>query len=144
MKTANPRRSKAVWDTGEGVEEAMLELSKMEQKLQTAVRTQRLAIESSDLHLKEEAFNEPDIRPKIYTPNQKTIPARQNLEGKSDAVTGTSTAPLDVEDAEVAAGDVAEAEEEDTAERGANRPPPVNSDTLPLPWKGRLGYVSSS
>ncbi|KAI6767552.1 hypothetical protein HG530_005561 [Fusarium avenaceum] len=141
MKTVNPRRSKAVWDTGEGVEEAMRELSKMEQKLQTAVRTQRLAIESSDLHLKEEAFNEPDIRPKMYTPNQKTIPARQNLEGKSDAVTGTSTAPLDVEDAEVAAGDVAEAEEEDTAERGANRPPPVNSDTLPLPWKGRLGYA---
>lgn len=22
------------------------------------------------------------------------------------------------------------------------RPPPVNSDYLPLPWKGRLGYVS--
>jgi hypothetical protein len=24
----------------------------------------------------------------------------------------------------------------------ARRPPPVNSDYLPLPWKGRLGYVS--
>jgi len=23
----------------------------------------------------------------------------------------------------------------------AARPPPVNSDYLPLPWKGRLGYV---
>lgn len=28
------------------------------------------------------------------------------------------------------------------AERGAKRSPPVNSDYLPLPWKGRLGYVS--
>lgn len=26
----------------------------------------------------------------------------------------------------------------------ARRPPPVNSDYLPLPWKGRLGYVSIS
>lgn len=26
--------------------------------------------------------------------------------------------------------------------KGANRPPAVNSDYLPLPWKGRLGYVS--
>lgn len=25
-----------------------------------------------------------------------------------------------------------------------SRPPPVNSDYLPLPWRGRLGYVSSS
>lgn len=25
-----------------------------------------------------------------------------------------------------------------------SRPPPVNSDYLPLPWKGRLGYVSAS
>lgn len=27
---------------------------------------------------------------------------------------------------------------------GARRPPPVNSDILPLPWEGRLGYVSLS
>jgi len=26
-------------------------------------------------------------------------------------------------------------------ERGAARPPPVNSDYLPLPWRGRLGYA---
>lgn len=26
--------------------------------------------------------------------------------------------------------------------KGANRPPAVNSDYLPLPWKGRLGFVS--
>ncbi|KAJ4046503.1 UV-damage endonuclease [Fusarium oxysporum] len=29
----------------------------------------------------------------------------------------------------------------DGMDRGANRPPPVNSETLPLPWKGRLGYA---
>jgi UV DNA damage endonuclease len=143
-KKAGPKKAKAVLDTGEGVEEAMRELSEMEQKLQTAVRTQRLAVESSYLHVKKDAINEPDIRPKMHSPDRETVTARQNLEGKSDAVTPKSTAPLDVGDAELAAGDVADATgEEDSADRGANRPPPVNSDTLPLPWKGRLGYVSS-
>ena len=36
-----------------------------------------------------------------------------------------------------------EADEEELTE-ALSRPPPVNSDYLPLPWKGRLGYVSSS
>lgn len=35
------------------------------------------------------------------------------------------------------------AEDVDAMKLEARRPPPVNSDYLPLPWKGRLGYVSS-
>lgn len=34
-----------------------------------------------------------------------------------------------------------EAENEEEVEEALSRPPPVNSDFLPLPWKGRLGYV---
>ena len=34
-----------------------------------------------------------------------------------------------------------EADEEEI-QTALSRPPPVNSDYLPLPWKGRLGYVS--
>lgn len=34
------------------------------------------------------------------------------------------------------------AEDYDAVKRDAARPPPVNSGYLPLPWKGRLGYVS--
>lgn len=34
-----------------------------------------------------------------------------------------------------------EAGEEEVKE-ASSRPPPVNSSYLPLPWKGRLGYVS--
>jgi len=40
--------------------------------------------------------------------------------------------------------DVPPAEDVDTMKKEAARPPPVNSDYLPLPWKGRLGYVSQS
>lgn len=32
----------------------------------------------------------------------------------------------------------------DPADRGAKRSPAINSDVLPLPWKGRLGYVCVS
>jgi UV DNA damage endonuclease len=32
-------------------------------------------------------------------------------------------------------------EDLDTMKKEAGRPPPVNTDYLPLPWKGRLGYV---
>ena len=45
-------------------------------------------------------------------------------------------------------GDPELAEEEGVAPEElwetSGRPPPVNSDYLPLPWKGRLGYVSPS
>lgn len=34
-----------------------------------------------------------------------------------------------------------EADEEEI-QAALSRPPPVNSDYLPLPWKGRIGYVS--
>jgi UV DNA damage endonuclease len=38
--------------------------------------------------------------------------------------------------------DVGPAEDVDVMKKEAGRPPPVNSGYLPLPWKGRLGYVS--
>jgi UV DNA damage endonuclease len=34
--------------------------------------------------------------------------------------------------------------EADELKDALSRPPPVNSDYLPLPWKGRLGYVSTA
>ena len=39
--------------------------------------------------------------------------------------------------------DAGPVENVDVMKREAGRPPPVNSGYLPLPWKGRLGYVSS-
>lgn len=41
-------------------------------------------------------------------------------------------------------GDDVHEEAPELAERGAKRAPAVNSDFLPLPWKGRLGYVRLS
>ena len=38
--------------------------------------------------------------------------------------------------------EVDEEADEEEIQAALSRPPPVNSDYLPLPWKGRLGYVS--
>lgn len=38
--------------------------------------------------------------------------------------------------------DASPLEDVDVMKKEAGRPPPVNSGYLPLPWKGRLGYVS--
>ncbi len=38
----------------------------------------------------------------------------------------------------------AENEDEGEVKEALSRPPPVNSEYLPLPWKGRLGYVRSA
>jgi hypothetical protein len=34
-------------------------------------------------------------------------------------------------------------EDEEVLQAAISRPPPVHSSYIPLPWKGRLGYVSS-
>lgn len=44
-------------------------------------------------------------------------------------------------DPEAADGLDAENEDEVEVKEAMSRPPPVNSEYLPLPWKGRLGYV---
>ncbi|KAM5344747.1 hypothetical protein ACJ41O_010609 [Fusarium nematophilum] len=133
----NRRDRKAVWVTGEGVEEAMRELSEMEHKLQVAVRRQRLAVETSDLHVEPEVANKLDIRPRIHSPGRETVRTRQ--ERKSECI---DRAPLDGHEADLAMRDVIDAKTEDNGlDRGASRPPPVNSDRLPLPWLGRLGYA---
>jgi UV DNA damage endonuclease len=44
-------------------------------------------------------------------------------------------------DPEDADGPEAEYEDEAEVKEALSRPPPVNSEYLPLPWKGRLGYV---
>ena len=65
---------------------------------------------------------------KRETPSK--VVASQKSEGKS---AGASADPE--------ADDEVEADEEEVKE-ALSRPPPVHSDYLPLPWKGRLGYVS--
>lgn len=60
--------------------------------------------------------------------------AAKNVTGSTED-TGASGDPEDAEGLE---------EDEIEVKEALSRPPPVNSEYLPLPWKGRLGYVRRS
>jgi UV DNA damage endonuclease len=67
---------------------------------------------------------------------------------KDDAVVEATPKKTPVKKAAKANDDMDDPEAEDFEEadeaevnEASRRPPPVNSDYLPLPWKGRLGYV---
>ncbi|PKK51727.1 hypothetical protein CI102_4258 [Trichoderma harzianum] len=117
----------------EAFERTMRELGEMGLKLQSAVKIQRLAVETSDLskcdpeRVREEAF-------KLRPASMRQAKAEQKVEEK--------TPEKSIVDTDLQSADAAEEKaDSEVVERTARRPPPVNSDVLPLPWKGRLGYA---
>ena len=61
---------------------------------------------------------------------------------KSDSKSSNGIIPPENLPSEDADSDVDEEFDEAKIQEAFSRPPPVNSSYLPLPWKGRLGYVS--
>lgn len=103
---------------------------------------------NSDSSLSDVSEFEPDIQPpSTYHPRKTqrgklTNTTRKTVEPQK---LSPAIAPKRSEDTEAqfldpeAEGDVEAGEEEIQA--ALSRPPPVHSEYLPLPWKGRLGYV---
>jgi UV DNA damage endonuclease len=116
----------------EGVNRAIQGLVRMERRLQRAVKRQKLKVEESIGLEKEDSIVEKAFKPRSKKGLTETVngPLPDKLP-TSDVDGKGSDCEKNVEDAS-----------EEAVERGAARPPPVNSDYLPLPWKGRLGYVS--
>lgn len=126
----------------------------MEQRLQSDVKRQQHAVEASEL-----------VDAGLSQSQAPAFQSKPNRRGRKEVVNqplpddGTlrpappeeiEAAPLDNDEAAEAAKDInadvdeveVEAQEEPT-DNGAARPPAVNSNYLPLPWTGRLGYVRS-
>lgn len=124
----------------EGVAQAIRDLGVMEAKLQNDAKMQRLAVETSDLYADEEEGLRPTPRGEQPLKSSKEVINQHVMDtGEPDKV---EQAPMSNPDAEVVARDLVAAENEaDAVERGPKRAPPVNSEILPLPWSGRLGYV---
>ena len=74
-------------------------------------------------------------RPKAAVPNGHVKPTEES--GAAPAATKNSK---EAEPGDPEAEGIEEADEEEVKE-ALSRPPPINSDYLPLPWKGRLGYA---
>jgi UV DNA damage endonuclease len=116
----------------EAVERARHTLSEMEHKLLDEAKRQRLAIEASDLAsiAADEDANSADT----VTHGSKKRPGAQ-----SAAHLGEKKVKIEPG----APADGTSLDDDEVGDRGPRRPPPVNSDRLPLPWTGRLGYVRS-
>ncbi|KAK9783595.1 putative UV-damage endonuclease [Seiridium cardinale] len=133
-----------------GVEHAMDDLQEMEEKFRKSVKRQKLAINSSALSSK---LQDPVLsaQSKAFTPAITTDKANLDDDGDPELAEkgrpsrkdGNKTPELAdkaaVGDAEI--GDEVETEDVAALKEEGARPPPVNSDYLPLPWKGRLGYA---
>ncbi len=101
--------------------------------------------------MKQDGISDLDNAPQLDTPSNKKpkrTPTKASLAAKkgSDeikAFKAEQAAKKAVDNVKMEDGDDQpdEVEDLDTERREAGRPPPVNSDYLPLPWTGRLGYV---
>ena len=133
-----------------GVNMALESLRKMEDDFRDTVKRQKQVVDESIVSpatAEENAFfprteerTGPDtLPPKVEKKGLGQMASIIKKEQQGEAL----PAPTTAEDPEDGDQDGVP-EENDTSmvkEQGA-RPPPVNSDYLPLPWKGRLGYVN--
>lgn len=120
----------------EGAASALRRLEEMEASFKNDIKRRRLQIEQSMVNGADAGRQPPALK----------LRGTASL-GKSDVVhlDRILITPEEEKDHpfETAKDDDSEARDEliETI-KGANRPPAVNSDYLPLPWRGRLGYVS--
>lgn len=134
---------------GLSVQDAMQELSAMEIKLQRDVRRQRLAVETSDLNM--ESAAKAELGPRYHLSAKDTVVSRPALKTaqkeeiyKQTIKQGCEQTSPSNQGADAAFDDLVEDALDNGFDRAANRPPAVDSDVLPLPWSGRLGYVSNT
>ncbi|KAI0115590.1 UV-endonuclease UvdE-domain-containing protein [Nemania sp. FL0031] len=117
----------------DGAKIALSGLQEMEDRLRNDVKRQKLAIKQSDVQsngLEKECVA---LIPRPIKSQPDVLPSRNETEGKKKV----SRLILDGDDA----GSVFDENETTIIKQEGARPPPVNSDYLPLPWKGRLGYA---
>lgn len=102
--------------------------------------------EDSDSPLSDISEVEPPPAKKRATPAKKKAAASAKSEGSVETPVKPSPVRAEkVNGIEALSDPEAEGEEvvdEEDLKQALARPPPVNSDYLPLPWKGRIGYVS--
>lgn len=120
----------------EGVANAMQGLSEMESSFKRDIKRRKLQVE--------ESVFEPSAARTALFPPRISRQSTDVLQVDQLLLTPERDA-CDADDQgwEPAMGTEMETQEDapEAVERGAKRTPAVNSDYLPLPWKGRLGYV---
>ncbi|KAI2465191.1 UV-endonuclease UvdE [Annulohypoxylon bovei var. microspora] len=119
-------------------------LREMEDNFRDAVKRQKLALDESSL---QGALNTTDEDSPFLPKPTKTDPDSTTTQSEKH-LCRTDTIKNETNNTEQHSGAYEDREEGDLKETDANafkqegsRPPPVNSNYLPLPWKGRIGYA---
>jgi UV DNA damage endonuclease len=153
-KGTGPRAKKhgarEIQDPPPTVDSAMDDLKAMESRLRKSVKRQKLAIGASEVMGSSTQAQPEDLAflPRATRSAQSTLPL-----SKEQNHLGTVPFPPpdnkrqvfpenDAADSEVEAENELPPEDAASMKQDGARPPPVNSGYLPLPWKGRLGYVN--
>ena len=136
-----PKALRASPDGDDGEERMNVEQAGMDVKNQVKEEVSDLS-ELSDI-------SEP-VQPKRATskskaPNKTTLEDAASNESKRTPAKTAKKEAINVKEPQFLDPEAEADEEADEEEIQAalSRPPPVNSDYLPLPWKGRLGYVGA-
>lgn len=119
----------------EGVADARQGLSEMELTFKRDIKRRKLQVEES-------VFESNPTQPAPFRPRMSREPSGSVSRVDRPLLTPDAD-PCDADDKGWEATMGTEDEPPGAADRGAKRAPAINSDYLPLPWKGRLGYVGS-
>lgn len=137
--TAAKKLNRKVKDAKVDVDNAIESLEEMELAFKRDTKRRKLQVESSIISSHDDSGN-PAFRPRMGRGESVVLQPGRLLhtpeqDGNNDAVPDNRVG---------SPGDNVDAPEDalEPADRGAKRAPAVNSDYLPLPWRGRLGYVS--
>ncbi|RYP79790.1 hypothetical protein DL770_006505 [Monosporascus sp. CRB-9-2] len=144
--------TKIKWDTIEesgSVDKAVESLRKMEDNLRNTVKRQKKVVgeslvtaptsEDSAFFPIHEKTGEEMLSPRLEMKGLDDMEPLLKEERKGEPV---PTVPPGVDSDEGGLIGVPEENDINQIKREGARPPPVNSDYLPLPWKGRLGYAN--
>lgn len=141
--------------TKEGVKLAIDGLATMERRLRMATKTQKQKVakttfadsleppDPNDSDAESDSVRASTLRKKEPSKQEqlRSNKTEQKAPKGRHAARQPELTPIDENVGDPGPVEAEEPDAMDVAERGAARPPPVNSDRLPLPWKGRLGYV---
>lgn len=127
--------AKRLENVDDGSASALRRLEEMETSFKNDIKRRRLQIEQSIVNGANAGRSAPDLKLRGAASQNSDVVHLEHIlltpEEEKDQVFETTK-----DDGSEAGDELME------TIKGANRPPAINSDYLPLPWKGRLGYVS--
>ncbi|KAI0426562.1 UV-endonuclease UvdE-domain-containing protein [Xylaria sp. FL1042] len=137
----------------DGTEVAVTGLQEMENQFQNEVKRQKMAVKESHVRSNGAKDDYAALLPRVIKCEPEVLSSEKEVEAMKQRTASRSWSITYAEsDVEKGSSELPSKYEEnpesllddnivDVIKREGGRPPPSNSEYLPLPWKGRLGYA---